>query len=88
MLGSCAVRIYMNPSSHDGTAKRISEELGYTESILDGSRGLMVEPTTLTGPEYADLQIVFGRNTRPMKLRKAFAFQDYFFKMRLGKTVR
>jgi type IV secretion system protein VirD4 len=76
MLSNCFVRIYMNPSAHDGTAKRISDELGYTESILDGTRLPMVEPTQLTGPEYKDWQIVFSRNSHPAKLRKLFAYQD------------
>lgn len=74
MVGSCALRIFMNPSAHDGTAKRLSEELGYTESIIDNSRQLMVEPNVLAGPDYADYQIILARNTHPMKLKKVFAY--------------
>ena len=43
IVGSCAVRIFMNPSSHDGTADKLSEELGFRESALDGSRLKVVE---------------------------------------------
>ena len=88
MLGNCVVRIYMNPSAHDGTAKRLSEELGYTESILDGTRLPMVEPAQLTGPEYKDLQIVFSRDSHPAKIRKAFAYRDEPFKTRMASTAR
>ena len=87
MLGSCAVRIYMNPSSHDGTAKRISEELGFVESLLDGSRLPMVDPSALTGPEFKDWQIVFARDTRPNKVRKLFAYAQQPFKGRLAPGV-
>lgn len=83
MIGSCAVRIFMNPSSHDGTAKRLSDELGYVESITDGSRQLMVEPSDLAGPDYAHYQIVIARNTRPVKLKKIFAYNDKEFAPRL-----
>ncbi len=81
------MRIYMNPSAHDGTAKRLSEELGFVESIIDDSRKLMVEPSDLTGPDYADSQIVLARNTRPARLRKVFAWQDQAFKQRMGKAA-
>jgi type IV secretion system protein VirD4 len=87
MVGSCAVRIFMNPSAHDGTAKRLAEELGYVESIIDGSRHLMVEPTELAGPEYEDVQIVLASNTRPLKLRKIRAWNDQEFKKRLPRDV-
>ena len=83
MIGSCAVRIFMNPSAHDGTAKRLSEELGYTESIIDGSRQLMVEPNDLVGPDYANYQLVFARDTRPAKLKKVFAYNNPEFSGKL-----
>ena len=87
MVGSCAVRIFMNPSSHDGTAKRLSEELGYVESIIDGSRHLMVEPTELVGPEFKDYQIAMASNTRPLKLKKVFAYSDPEFSRRLPTNM-
>jgi type IV secretion system protein VirD4 len=87
MVGSCAMRIYMNPSAHDGTAKRLSEELGFTESIIDDSRKLMVEPSDLTGPDYAALQIVLARNSRPARLKKVFAWQDQTFRGRMGRAA-
>lgn len=87
MVGSCAVRIFMNPSSHDGTAKKLSEELGYIESIIDGSRQLMVEANDLSGPDYENYQLVFARNTRPAKLKKVFAYANPEFSDRLGNLT-
>ncbi len=84
MIGSCGVRVFMNPSSHDGTAKRLSEELGFVESVIDSSRQLMVEATDLSGPAFADYQIALARNTRPLKLKKIFAYNDPAFAARLG----
>jgi type IV secretion system protein VirD4 len=51
MLSSCAVRIYMNVSGADGLAERISEELGYVDSLQDNSRRRLVEAADLAGPE-------------------------------------
>jgi type IV secretion system protein VirD4 len=84
MIGSCAVRIFMNPSAHDGTAKRLSEELGYVESIIDGSRRLMIEPTELAGPEYKDYQVVLGTNEKPLKLKKIYAHSVPVLKERMA----
>lgn len=84
MVGNCAVRLYMNPSLHDGTAKRLSEQLGYTESIIDSSRNLLVEATELAGPAYADYQIAFATSAKPARLKKVFAYQDQEFAPRLS----
>jgi type IV secretion system protein VirD4 len=75
MLGSCAVRIFMNPSGADGLAERLSEELGYIDSVNDNQRKRMVEAADLAGPEYKDQQIVLGLGTKPAKVQKDFAFQ-------------
>jgi type IV secretion system protein VirD4 len=76
LLGSCAVRIFMNPSGADGLAERVSEELGYVDSANDNSRRLLVEPTDLAGPVYQNLEIVLATGGKPAKARKDFAFQD------------
>ncbi len=73
MVGSCAVRIYMNPSGADGLAERLSEELGYVDSLNDNSRRRMVEAAELAGPSYKDQQIVLARGTKPAAVRKDFA---------------
>ena len=75
MIGSCAVRMYMNPSAHDGTAKNLSEELGYTESVIDGTRQLMVEPTELAGPNYVNKVITLAGGSYPARLDKLFAYK-------------
>jgi type IV secretion system protein VirD4 len=82
MVGSCAVRLFMNPSAADGTAKQLSEELGYRESIVDGSRHLMVEPTELTTGEYKDYQIALAINERPAKLKRVYFESDSEFEKR------
>ena len=87
MIGSCALRIFMNPSSHDGTAKRLSDELGFSESFIDGSRQPMMETTALTGPEFAEFQLAFARNTKPAKFGKVYAFQHPELSERLGMPM-
>lgn len=84
MVGSCAVRIFMNPSSHDGTAGKLSEELGFRESALDGSRQKVVEAADLAGPDYKDYQIVMAASCKPVKVKKSFAWQDPELAKRMG----
>jgi type IV secretion system protein VirD4 len=76
MLGSCAVRIYMNLSGADGLAERISEELGYVDSLRDNSRRRLVEAADLAGPTYRDRQIVIANGAKPVAVRKDFAYQS------------
>lgn len=87
MVGNCGIRVYMNPSAHDGTTKRLSEELGQVESIIDNSRQAMAEPSDLAGPKYANHQIVFSRNSYPAKLKKVFAHSDPTFRSRLEENA-
>lgn len=84
MLGSCAVRIFMNPSGADGLAERLSEELGYVDSINDNSRRRMVEAADLAGPSYKDRQIVVAMGTKPAALRKEFAYANAELKRRMA----
>lgn len=76
MLGSCAVRIFMNPSGADGLAERLSEELGYVESVNDNSRRRLVEAAELGGPAYRDYQIVIASGAKPARVNKDFAFRS------------
>jgi type IV secretion system protein VirD4 len=75
MIGSCAVRIYMNPSGDDGTAETVSEQLGYVESLNDNSRRRRVEAADLAGSAYRDRQIVIARG-EPAIVQKHFAYDD------------
>lgn len=76
MLSSCAVRIYMNPSGADGLAEKISEELGYVESVNDNSRRRLVEATDLAGPKYRDRQIVISSGGKPVIVTKDYAYKN------------
>jgi type IV secretion system protein VirD4 len=76
MLGSCAVRIFMNPSGADGLAEKISEELGYVESLNDNSRRRLVEAADLAGPTYRDRQIVIANGAKPVIVSKDFAYRS------------
>jgi type IV secretion system protein VirD4 len=85
-VGSCALRMYMNPSLHDGTAQKISEDIGFQESVLDNSRQKIVEPPTLAGPEYKDFVIIMASGFTPFRLRKSFAYQDPTIAARMGSV--
>lgn len=76
MLGACAVRIYMNPSGADGLAEKISEELGYVESLQDNSRRRLVEAAELAGPAYRDRQIVIANGAKPVMVNKDWAYRN------------
>lgn len=76
MIGSCAVRMFMNPSLHDGTAQKLSDDMGYVESVIDGSRVKRVEPNVLGGPTFADKVIVMAANAEPGAIAKHFAHSD------------
>lgn len=86
MLGSCAVRIFMNPSGADGLAERISDEIGYVESLQDNSRRRLVEAAELAGPAFRDAQIVLANGSRPARVSKDFAFKDPELSRRMAMT--
>ena len=76
MLGYCGVRIFMNLSGADGMAEKISEELGYVESINDNSRRRLVEAAELAGPAYSERQIVIASGAKPAVVRKDYAHDN------------
>lgn len=84
MVGSCAVRIFMNPSAHDGLAEKLSQELGFRESAIDGTRQRLVEAADLAGADYRDYQIVIAASAKPAKIKKAFAWEDPAISARMG----
>ena len=88
MLGACAVRIYMNPTGADGLAEKISEELGYVESVQDNSRRRLVEAAELAGPAYRDRQIVIARGAKPVVVSKDFAYQSRELTARMNADAR
>ena len=86
MLGACAVRTYMNPSGADGLADRLSEELGYVESVNDNTRRKLVEPADLAGPKYSDLQLVLPNGGKPATVSKDWAHKDPELEQRMKMT--
>lgn len=84
MLGSCAVRMFMNVPLNDELAQKLSDMLGYREGPLDASRTKLVEPLELAGPNYRDIALVLATNTKPAKVRKVFAWQAPTLKARMG----
>jgi type IV secretory pathway TraG/TraD family ATPase VirD4 len=91
MMGSCAVRTFMNPSLQDGTAKMIAEQIGMRSGEEHGGKegklkeaALIVEPTELAGPEFKELQIVMGVGGKPAKVRKRYAHADAAVHSRMG----
>lgn len=84
MVGSCAVRMFMNPSLHDETAKKISDDIGFRESIVDGTRVKIVEPNVLAGPDFKDMIVVMAPPAKAARLRKNFAYADEGLAARMG----
>jgi type IV secretion system protein VirD4 len=76
MVGSCAVRCFMNPGMQDDLAQNLAKEFGLRESVIDGSRINMVEPTTLAGPDFKDRVIVMATSAKPGVLEKRYAHAD------------
>jgi type IV secretion system protein VirD4 len=75
-ISKCAVQCYMNPTSVDGTAQKISQMLGNRESVIDGRPVPLIEMTDLTGPKYADKIIIFGSGSKPAVVRKDYAYKN------------
>jgi type IV secretion system protein VirD4 len=87
MMGSCAVRVYMNPSGADGLADKLSEEIGYADSVNDNSRRKIVEAAELAGPGYRDRQIVLANGSQPAIVTKNFAHQSPVLLARMQEPV-
>jgi type IV secretion system protein VirD4 len=84
MVGSCVLRMYMNPSAHDGTAQKLSDEIGMQEGVLDNTRQKIVEAPVLAGPDYKDHVLVMATGFRPFRVKKRFAYQDPTIASRMG----
>jgi type IV secretion system protein VirD4 len=87
MIGACALRMFMNPSLHDGTAQKLSDDIGFQEGVLDGQRQKIVEAPDLAGPDYKDHVIVMASGFKPFRLRKNFVFLNPELKARQGRRA-
>jgi type IV secretion system protein VirD4 len=91
MMGSCAVRTFMNPSLQDGTAKMLADQIGMRSGEEHGGKegklkdaALVVEPPQLAGVEFKELQIVMGVGSKPAKVRKMYAHANPTLQERMG----
>jgi type IV secretion system protein VirD4 len=84
MTGSCAIRMFMNPSLHDETAQKLSDQIGMQDGVLDATRQKIVEAPALAGPDYKDFVIVMANGFKAFRLRKSFAHADPTLKARMG----
>ena len=76
--------MFMNASLNDETALKVSDDIGFQESVVDGTRVKIVEPNVLAGPDYRDLVIVMPANAKAARLNKYFAYADDGLKARMG----
>lgn len=76
MVANCALRLFLNPSLADGTAQKISDDMGFRDSIIDGTRVKRVEPDVLAGADFADKVIVMQSRGAPAQLRKHLAYRN------------
>lgn len=88
ILGSCVIRTFMNLPINDELTTKISDQLGYREGPLDASKQKLVEPLELAGPNYQDTILVLATNTKPVRLKKKFAYQDAELKAKLHSNLQ
>lgn len=71
LLKNCLARCYLSPD--EDTAQWLSANLGTRHGLIDGSKHPLVEPHTLTGPEYRDRMIVMLNGYDNARLSKVLA---------------
>jgi type IV secretion system protein VirD4 len=76
LLERATVRTFMNVQHDDPLAQWLSDRVGHREDPRDATPIKLVEPRELSGPRYRDLILVLGRDTKPAKLRKRYAFDE------------
>lgn len=81
MMKSCAIRAFMNPDEQ--TAHQLSKNLGSRETLLDAGRRPLAEASQLSGPDFANKVLVFGRSSHAASLDKVFAYADPVLKERM-----
>jgi type IV secretion system protein VirD4 len=86
LLGQCGLRAFVNPSLQDGTAQKIADDLGYFDSVLDGTRQRVVEPQALGGPAFRGQQIVFTGAAKPLRLDMIHAHGAQTLSERFGEA--
>lgn len=76
LIGSCVVRTFMNLPPNDELTTKLSDWLGHRNDSLSTVKEKIVEAKELSGPEYSDLVLVLATGSKPVKVKKQFAFQN------------
>ncbi|WP_436322740.1 type IV secretory system conjugative DNA transfer family protein [Vibrio cidicii] len=74
-LESCQVKAFMNPTFQ--IAKDLSEEIGFTDGIIDGERKPIISPQKLSSEEFEDKIIAISAGVKPIVMDKMFAYKVY-----------
>lgn len=82
MVGNCAVQMYMNPDHK--TAEMISKRMGDIDDVMSGKKKRLAEAAELTGPEYQESILIFGRGAKPLNTQKGYAFKIPYIAERLS----
>ncbi len=72
LIGSCAVRCYMNPSLHDGLAEKISSGFGDKRDMHTGNFIKKYSPNDIAGEKFSNSVFVFETGKEPLILNKNF----------------
>ncbi|MEM9128563.1 MAG: type IV secretory system conjugative DNA transfer family protein [Pseudomonadota bacterium] len=74
VLKTPKVRLFMNPTLE--TAQDMSAELGKINQVITGKDKPLAEPSELMGQDYKNTIVALSSGSRPLSLRKHFAWQD------------
>lgn len=74
ILKTPKVRLFMNPTLE--TAQDMSAELGKINQVITGKDKPLAEPSELMGQDYKNTIVALSSGSRPLSLRKHFAWQD------------
>ena len=82
ILKTPKVRLFMNPSLE--TARDVSAELGQINQIITGQDKPLAEPAQLMGEAFSNDVVVLSSGSRPIRLRKYFAWRERRYEAMTG----
>lgn len=83
LVGSCAVRTFMNLPITDEYTAKVSEMLGKRNDALGNKEEPLASPRDLAGSDFKDYVLVLATGTKPAKVKKKFAYQDERIKAKM-----